>query len=104
MEHYTALLDTLSGGDTRGPTTARPADTDKVTEQDSQAPASPRNFRSSWPHGWKHSGHVTGLVVDFSKVNKNTLGELIEATLHHLRGKVETKRQLAPACSSAGAS
>ena len=44
-----------------------------------------------WPHGWKHAGSVTALAIDRSKVNKETLGDLIKATLHHLGGNVETK-------------
>ena len=70
------------------PTTTRPADTDEATDPDSHA--SPRNFRGSWPHGWKHAGNVTALAIDLSKVNKKTLEKLVDSTLKHLGGKLMT--------------
>ena len=64
------------------PTTTRRAD--EATKEDSQA-------LTSWPHGWKHAGNVTALAIDRSKVNKETLGDLIKTTKHHLGGEVVTK-------------
>ena len=65
------------------PTTTRRAD--EATKEDSQA-------LTSWPHGWKHAGSVTALAIDRSKVNKETLGDLIKTTKHHLGGEVVTKK------------
>ena len=65
------------------PTTTRRAD--EATKEDSQA-------LTSWPHGWKHAGNVTALAIDRSKVNKETLGDLIKTTKHHLGGEVVTKK------------
>ena len=80
-------------------TTTRSADRGTATEEPAEEPATPPDEATkedsqaltSWPHGWKHAGSVTALAIDRSKVNKETLGDLIKTTKHHLGGEVVTK-------------
>ena len=82
-------------------TTTRSAARDAATKEPATPPTNTRRAdeatnsqarKGMWPHGWKHAGSVTALAIDRSKVNKETLGDLIKTTKQHLGGEVVAKQ------------